>query len=224
MSAVYAVVVLLLACLSPAAGQGGDGNTKFTVPGNGRTYTIAQVFQFAPIAYFHPEESYHPVSIATLTAASALLQLNTTNPNPYTPILSQGAVTPAVLGQPQYSAVADDTASGSYFLNVSSAAHAGTPLAGRQVDTTRVPMYFSVQTLTPGTVGNIANKDALVINSYFLYEHNRHTARSLSRYDHTSRDCICSCAPASPLLFFSPTQVQLQRRSSHPLHHTRRLS
>ena len=167
MSAVCVVCILLLG-LSFTAAQSGTGSTSFYVPGNGRNYTFAQVFQFAPIAYFYPVEAYYPVSFPTLTAASALFELNLAASNPYVPVLPQGAVTPAVLGQPQYSVVSDDNASGSYFLNISGAAYAGTPLVNGQVDTTRVPMYFSVQTLTPGTVGNSANTNDLVINFYFL--------------------------------------------------------
>ena len=168
MSALCALSLLLLSLLSSAAAQGGGASTTFTVPGNGRTYTIGQVFQFAPIAYFYPVEPYYPVSINTLAASAALFELNLAQSNPYVPVLPLGSVTPAVLGQPQYSVVNDDNASGSYFLNITSTAYAGTALAGQQVDTTRVPMYFSVQTLTPGTVGNPTNANNLVINFYFL--------------------------------------------------------
>ena len=171
MSALYVLSVLLLGA-SLAAAQGGGGSTTFYVPGNGRNYSIAQVSQFAPIAYYYPVEPYYPVSIAALTAASALFELDLALPDPYVPVQPQGQVTPAVIGQPQYSAVSDDNASGSYFLNVSSAAYAGTPLVNNQVDTSQVPMYFSVQTLTQGTVGDAANANVLVINFFFLYMFN----------------------------------------------------
>ena len=169
LSPLVLVLTLMALTLSPVAGQSG-ASSSFVI--NGRSYTNAQVAQFAPIAFFFPAESYFPVSISTLTASSALFKLNLSLPNPYVPVLPLGQVTPTTLGLPQYSAVSDDNASGSYFLNISSTAYPGTPLTANHTVSSQVPMYFSVQQLTSGTVGNATNAADLVLNFYFLYNFN----------------------------------------------------
>ena len=167
----FAPFLLLLSTSCPLSVAGQTGATSsFLI--NGRVYTNAQVAQFAPIAFYHPAEHYFPLSIHSLTAASALLELNLTLPNPYVPILPVGQVTPATLGMPAYRVVSDDNASGSYFLNVSADAYPGTPLNTDGTVSAQVPMYFSVQQLTPDTVRHASNANDLVINFFFLYAHN----------------------------------------------------